>query len=43
MKNIKNWVKINGSYVALAEGNVIAGYIKDIKTVTRPERVVDEP
>lgn len=43
MKNITKWARINGTYIALTDDNVMVGFIKDVKPVIRPpERVVDE-
>lgn len=40
MRKVDKWVRINNSYVALTDDNVMVGYIKDVKPVIRPpERV----
>ena len=42
MKNIDKWMRINGTWVALTDGNVLVGYLKDVKPVARPpERFVE--
>lgn len=42
MKNISKWMRINGTYMALTDGNVLVGYLLDVKPIIRPpERVVE--
>lgn len=43
MKNISKWMRVNGTFLALTNDNVLVGYLQEVKPVARPpSRPVDE-
>ncbi|CAM4099220.1 hypothetical protein PAAL109150_09860 [Paenibacillus alkaliterrae] len=36
MKNITKYIRLNGTYLALTDDNVLVGYLLDVKPIIRP-------